>query len=176
MRKLNVHKLVLLLNDLCDTLRSDYDINCGGCCFVAYEIAKHLDRLNIKYNLIIASYDSLYIEKVNQEISTKRINLQDSESVSGTNTRSHYYIEICGGGFVNPGSFREYSYYNNYKISNINHKNIKWIYKYGDWNDYYDCSNNQIVKKTISHYFKKWKSKLNTSHLKCLNVQGVDTL
>ena len=32
MRQLNVHKLVSDLNDLCNTLVKEYDINCGGCC------------------------------------------------------------------------------------------------------------------------------------------------
>ena len=37
------------LNTLCNKLDIEYDINCGGCCYVTYCIAHHLYKHNIPY-------------------------------------------------------------------------------------------------------------------------------
>lgn len=155
MRRLNIHKLVISLNDLCDSLEKDYDINCGGCCFVAYEIAKHLDRLNIQYKLIVADREYHHSKIINKEVRTKKRNFLSIQSVTGYNTCSHYYLEICGGGFVNPGYVREGGY-KNYSITLVNHSHINWIYRSGVWNDMYDTSNNKIIKKRINSHFKQY--------------------
>ena len=39
------------LNQLCQLLNDDYNINRGGCCYITYLIAKNLDRLHIPYKL-----------------------------------------------------------------------------------------------------------------------------
>lgn len=63
MRQLNVHKLVRNLNELCDNLVKEYDVNCGGCCYVAYEIAKHLDRFHISYELRVLNDYPINLKK-----------------------------------------------------------------------------------------------------------------
>ena len=37
------------LNSLCEFLDIEYKINEGGCCWIASEIARHLDELKIPY-------------------------------------------------------------------------------------------------------------------------------
>lgn len=153
MRRLNVHKLVDSLNKLCITLEDNYDINCGGCCYVAYEIAKHLDRLNIRYQLAIANYSYLKKSAINTEIRSKRRNAKDTESVTGFNTCSHYFIKIDGGGGVNQGSWKDCPVY---LVTEINHRNIQWIYRMGSWNDMYEKHHNKHIKKLISSHFKQY--------------------
>lgn len=40
------------LNSLLEDLDSKYDINWGGCCYIAYLLAKEFDALKIKYKFI----------------------------------------------------------------------------------------------------------------------------
>lgn len=37
------------LNALCIKLDKEWDINCGGCCYVAYVLAKYLEEYNISF-------------------------------------------------------------------------------------------------------------------------------
>lgn len=153
MRQLNVHKLVSDLNNLCNALVKEYDINCGGCCYVAYEIAKHLDRFHIGYELHILNDCPLNQDKINREVRSKR---QDHGfgTVTGDNTCCHYYIVIKGGGPVNRGN--PGSWYRTYVITGINHRNLNWIYRISSWNSVYKRKNNKLIKKIISLHFRQY--------------------
>lgn len=144
MRQLNVHKLVSDLNNLCNTLVKEYDINCGGCCYVAYEIAKHLDRFHIGYELRVLNDYPINLRKSNREL----------DLISGSNACCHYYLVIYGGGSVNRGSFG--SWYHTYVVTEINHRNINWLYRASSWNSVYKRKNNKLIKKIISLYFKQY--------------------
>lgn len=147
MRKLNVHKLVKNLNELCENLQDKYHINWGGCCFIAYEIAKHLDRLEIEYSLHIMNDYCLRDPNIAKEIRSKQMNKQGgSNSVAGDNTCCHYYLFIYGGGSVNLGPFSADDYYV-YTVTEINHKNINWLYRNSSWNSAYDTRHNKFIKK-----------------------------
>lgn len=150
MRKLNVHRLVRDLNNLCENLDNQYDVNCGGCCFVAYEIAKHLDRFNIEYSLCIANTYPLDKVAINKEVINKQSNKIGRYSVTGENSCNHYYIRIKGGGSINFGDFYDY---HKYSINKINCKHIKWIYENSLWNDIYDIRYNKLIKRNINFYF-----------------------
>lgn len=164
MRQLNVHKLVKNLNELCDVLVDKYCINYGGCCYVAYEIAKHLDRLGIKYDLCILNDFHLDEEEINQEVRSKNRNY-GIDSVSGDNTCCHYYIMIEGGGPVNRGNLC--SKYYTYKVTRINHRNLNWLYRTSCWNSDYKTKNNKFVKKSISLHFKQYGKARKTSLCSC---------
>lgn len=74
MQHINVHNLKHSLDCLCDCLNILYNINNGGCCYVAYLIARHLDKLKVKYDLVV--YDNFpkrNEELVNYEILHKKI-------------------------------------------------------------------------------------------------------
>lgn len=144
MRQLNVHKLVKNLNNLCNYLSDIYNINCGGCCYVAYEIAKHLDRFNLSYELHILNDYPISKRKINEKI----------DLISGNNTCCHYYLVVHGGGAINRGDF-DTEYYT-YVVPNINHRNLNWIYRVSKWNSTYKRKNNKLIKKVISLYFKQY--------------------
>ena len=44
----DINKLIYWLNRTCKSLDDRYDINRGGCCYVAYVIAKLLDKYQVK--------------------------------------------------------------------------------------------------------------------------------
>ena len=145
---------IIQLNNLCQKLDILYDINNGGCCYVAYKIAKQLDKLNIKYELVVFDYISKNKSLISKEVINKRKNIKDNESVVGNGTCNHYCLYLRGYGYINKGDFDDR---NKYFIKNISYKNIRWIYKKGDWNDEYLISKNSIVSKTIKSFFKHYK-------------------
>ena len=49
---MNRKELFKNLNKLCRDLDTNYDINCGGCCFVAAVIAEQLENYNIPFKVI----------------------------------------------------------------------------------------------------------------------------
>lgn len=164
MRKLNVHKLVENLNELCDALIDEFDINCGGCCYVAYEIAKHLDRFHIDYELHIANDCPLNQEKINKEVRSKRQGVGFG-SVTGDFTCCHYFLAVKGGGLVNGGN--PYDGHRIYVITGINHRNLNWIYRNSCWNSVYKRKNNKLIKKIISLHFKQYGKAGKTSLRTC---------
>ena len=50
---MGIEYLVKEVNRICNKLQNKYDINYGGCCYVAYLIKKHLERLGISSELVI---------------------------------------------------------------------------------------------------------------------------
>ena len=155
MKRLNIHSIVADLNDLCLQLDDNFNINNGGCCYVAYEIAKHLDQLGIEYELRIYDDYNKNEKAINEEVRNKRCNKSHSTSVVRYYSCTHYFLFIRGAGPINEGDFSDH--YNRYSISNIDHKHIKWIYKNGLWNDIYQTNNNILIKKLIKLYFDEYK-------------------
>jgi hypothetical protein len=49
---MNRKKLFTKLNQLCLELDNKYNINCGGCCYVAACIAEQLERFNIPFEIV----------------------------------------------------------------------------------------------------------------------------
>lgn len=150
MRRINRHNLKHSLDCLCKCLDDIYDINSGGCCYIAYLIALHLDKLRIKYKLIIYDDKRLDEHYVNEEI----LNRSLPNSVTGKQTCLHYCIFIPGGGIINKG---DSSGLRKYTVKDITNKNIKWLYKNGHWNPTYNCSNNKRIKGIINLFFSKYE-------------------
>ncbi len=152
MRRINIHSLKRSLDRLCLCLDDLYQVNCGGCCYVAFLIARHLDRLGIEYNLSIYNF----LPKIESDIIKEVTCMLRStgSSVIGTDTCEHYCISIVGGGSVNEGDVESLK---RYDIKEVTHKNIRWIYKHGLWNNCYDTCNNKIVKGIIDSFFRKYE-------------------
>ena len=146
MHSVNIHNLKRSLDCLCNYLNKLYNINNGGCCYIAYLIAYHLDKLSIKYNLII--YDDEKRDKF--RVISEVQNMYLPNSVSGKQTCMHYCISISGGGIVNKG---DVTFLKKYVITDITSKNLKWLYKTGDWNKMYNRDNNKYVKDQINSFF-----------------------
>lgn len=59
----DINKLIYWLNRTCKSLDDRYDINRGGCCYVAYVIAKLLDKYQVEdYYLGLISDQEKYVE------------------------------------------------------------------------------------------------------------------
>lgn len=151
MSGINREQLKFSLNSLCEFLDREYNINEGGCCWIASEIAKHLDKLKIPYDLVIYDYYDRDTKYISKEVREMRRNHKLSHSVTGHNSCNHYCLYIHDCGIVNgdPSGYR-------YFIEGINYKNISWIYKKGCWNRNYNVKNNKTIKKFLNLFFEKY--------------------
>lgn len=157
MRAINVHDLKNSLDQLCQCLDNLYSINCGGCCYVAYLIACHLDRLKVKYDLII--YDDS--KKDVLDVSFSILNRELPNSVTGKKTCMHYCISISGSGVINEGSFFRWK---KHTIKGITSKNLKWLYRNGAWNRTYNRKDSKCVKGIIDSFFLKYEKSNLSNH------------
>ncbi len=153
MQRTEVKNIVKRLNHLCKCLHDMYDINYGGCCYVAYIIAKHLDLLGIKYNLVVCDDLKRNEKEINLEVHNKVKNCNYKTSVVNC-TCNHYCINIIGVGHINRGKCK---YPHKYFIKNIDNAHIKWIYNNGSWNERYDKKRNKIVSNMINNFFKEYE-------------------
>ena len=154
MRNLSYYSLLKNLNSLCKFLDDTYDVNSGGCCFLASLIAKHLDKLNIKYNLVV--YDCCTKNRlcIEQEVISCHKNKGFRNSITGRYSCNHYCLQLKGAGVINSDNYKGD---HQYLIPNISYKNIKWIYKNSNWNDCYDVQYNKTIKNIVKEFFEKYE-------------------
>lgn len=150
--------LIERLNSLCEFLDNSFGINCGACCLIASYIAKHLDNLDITYNLIIFDSDDRDEDSVISEIRNNKRDI-NGNSVVGLNTCSHYCIEIEDD-IINRGEKYDDDYYK-FRIPNIKYKDIEWIYKKGDWNDRFNTYYCDCIKGIINNFFSIYENKID---------------
>lgn len=163
MRNINLRNLKQSLDHLCYCLNSLYDINYGGCCYVAYLIACHLDKLKVKYDLVIYDYD--YPNKDKSMMNYEIRNMCVPNSVTGKYTSDHYCISIANAGTVNSiiVDFDD-SNAKRYVIKDITSRNIKWLYRKGHWNDVYNHQNDKYVRGMINLFFSKYEQNNLSNH------------
>lgn len=61
---MNKRKLLKDLNNLCNEMNFSYNINCGGCCFVAAVIAEQLENYNIPFSVAYSDSPTHYAIKI----------------------------------------------------------------------------------------------------------------
>ena len=127
----------------------------GGCCYLASLIAKHLDKLNIKYDLIIYDNYSRNRENIKYEVISRRRNKGLNNSVTGRYSCNHYCIRLRGAGVINGNG--DYTEEHRYSIPNISYKNIRWIYKNSRWNKCYKVQYNKTIKNIVKEFFKNYE-------------------
>lgn len=154
----DVNKLIYWLNRICKELDDEYCINDGGCCYVAYVIAKFLKKYNIEYYLSILNYEPKDPDMIIKNIQKRVKKAGEDQLIIKNGTCNHYFITIddkkvngCGYYWRSPKLFRM-------NIS-INPENILWIYHNGDWCSTYDKRNNLVVYNQIENIFKKCQKK-----------------
>lgn len=127
------------LNFFFELLDSEYHINGGGCCFVAYCIATKLKEDKLFYKV---------------HVEDNYLNLSRYSFNSLPDSNNHYSIKL-GNYEINPMS-GEREYHHNYK--NVSPEEILDHYNKYEWNDYYDERLNNYLYKKISdmyEYFTK---------------------
>lgn len=156
-----IEKLVKNLNILFDKLNNKCGINYGGCCFVAYIIAKELEKRELyDFNLRIYGYNIFNYSE--QELRNNIIN-NINDVPCKHHTVSHYSIIYNNIYEINSGDNYEDSDF--IDIYNLNSFDIKRIYDYGDWNYTYSISNNIYVERFIKIIFNNYDKESKTNQM-----------
>ena len=146
-----IRKLVNDLNTLCDRLDKDYNINYGGCCFVAYILMKNFESIGVNPILVIESD----CDEIDGGEFLDRVHDRNTECNGlGFNTCYHYFVSIPKIGYVNAGDYCRDSLN---KFRGLSSKDVQWIYKTGDWNSCYETKNNAMVGRRIKQVFRKYE-------------------
>nr|DAM35265.1 MAG TPA: hypothetical protein [Bacteriophage sp.] len=144
--KISKRQLISDLNYLLIRLDKKYSINSGGCCLIAFIIARLLKKVNIPFSLKIYSSWDLNESTISKEISSKIINYEEENSCTGENTCNHYSL-LTPFGEINPDDGSSII------IKNVSYNDIQWIYKNGMWNDGFDLDNSKLIIKIIKLFF-----------------------
>lgn len=148
-----LERLLNSLNSLCEFLEEVYEINEGGCCFVAMELAKQFDKLHIKYELVVYDTEERSQFEIEDEIRNKHRNsMHRRHCITGTGTCYHYCLKV-GDTFINDTDREVYGYL----IPDVDASNISYIYKNGLWNDLYNKNHNKTVRSLIKSFFKEYE-------------------
>lgn len=154
----NLKRLKWSLNNLCKFLNETYDINSGGCCLLTYLIAVNLEKLGVKYDLIIYNDRAKNLKGITREI----VKMEEEESIESSvikgGTCTHYTLKIHRAGIINKEDYSPDHYFE-YRINKINSNNIKWIYEKGFWNSYYDTVNSVSIQNIVKSFFEQFYEK-----------------
>lgn len=140
------------LEELFEFLDNRYDINSGGCCYVALCLAEELEKLRVPYKLVL--YDDSLKWWSARFLIRMSIKHRTRKSIIGTNNRTcyHYAILVDDLGILNG-----YEEEKPFEISDLNSDDLRWIYETGDWNSCYDTRLNEIIKNYIQLVFKSYE-------------------
>lgn len=133
---MNYKNLTYKLNKTLEMLDSVYDINYGGCCYVAYCIATLLWDSNIDYQLIVLEDDA-----------EEEIDLNISHYHYGLTIEDKYFINIS------ENDLEEFDYA---RIDNPDPEVIKEHYDNNEWNEMYNTDKNEFIKGIITTFYNEF--------------------
>ena len=131
-------KIANTMHQVCCLLDNLYDINCGGCCYVAWCLASLLTDDNIDYNVeVVSSYEEL-------ESCCSFNELDDAHS--------HYGISI-GGYYININDYTidDALYHNSFE--NVTPDELKKHYDTNYWNSCYDIDKNDFIYNIVKQFY-----------------------
>ena len=140
------YALASRLNRLLNKLHDEFELNCGGCCFAAYCVAKLLEEDDFKYSLIV--FDSEYDLKQYSELSE----LPD--------VMEHYGLVLDYDDVTNTETINceedDFDLY--YQTFNVTSKDILDCYLNNEWNSCYQTTNNTFVQSLIERIYYEFTS------------------
>lgn len=122
------------LNKLCKFLDDEYDINAGGCCYIAYCLARLLSRDKFKFKVII--YEDYILEDRFSEV---------------IGSYWHYAIGI-GEYTINSCDCDDDNFCKNV-YTGVKASEILTHYQNGSWNNCYNSRKNSFIFKTIKVFY-----------------------
>ena len=131
------------LNAICECLNTLYNINNGGCCYIAYCIAQLLEKDSIPFDVIIFDdFDAVSLSELDEECYhiALRIVIDDE-----------YYI-------INQGDFElddEITI-----IENVTSNDLFKYYKRFRWNRTYEVFRNKFIKYVITLLYENFTHSL----------------
>lgn len=147
----SILNLITDLNKLLVKLDRRYDINCGGCCFVAYLVARELEVRNL-HDFKLRVY-GIYGDECCEEEAKYNITNDLDGAPCRSHTAYHYSIVYNDCWEINKSDADDIEFLD---IEGLASEDIKRLYDYGDWNDVYYSNNNIFVERFINIIFKKY--------------------
>ena len=137
------------LNETLKELDQEYDINCGGCCWVSYLLAQLLEQHKIPYSFVIED-DCEYMEDDCLLDSVFNRNLAEGCRGLFDETCIHYMVAIKGC-LINPmyDTDEDYCHW----FPQLDSSDIKWIYDTGSWNHHFNCSCKDLISDKLTKFF-----------------------
>ncbi len=142
------YELVSKLNKLCKNLHEKYDINYGGCCYIAYCIARICEYLEFEFNLIV--FDDEY-------------DLDEYEELNDLPTMSHYAIMLDDsedGEIINCEDHWFNHYYKRRYFKVKSRDILKYYLTHEPWNKRYNTKNNSSIRLIIEDFYYVWTKSL----------------
>lgn len=136
------------LNDKINEYVKKRYLFCGGCCYAAYLLADVLEKTGIKYKVVLFESENTLTEDFNQSI---------NNSGCGVN---HVAIQVRTGLFPSIiGDTSDYKWFHGRKIhryDDVTPHMLFQAYIGNTWNDFYNTSNNSILRRDIGRIYAKY--------------------
>ena len=144
--------LVDKLNTLCEDLHDDYQINHGGCCFVAYILMKNFESIGIRTELVIEDgCDECDDDNIYYNVKERNTNCGGL----GHGTCTHYFIYVPSVNlWVNANDCEEEDMH---YVQDLDSKDVHWIYKTGSWNASFARKHRPMIGRRIKKVFKEYE-------------------
>lgn len=155
----SILNLINNLNKLFIKLDRRYDINCGGCCFVAYLVARELEVRNL-HDFKLRVY-GIYGECCEEEARYNITNNLDGAPCK-SHTAHHYSIVYNDCWEINKSDADDIEFLD---IEGLASEDIKRLYDYGDWNDVYYSNNNIFVERFIKIIFNNYDKEIKANQV-----------
>jgi len=146
MKSKDVNLLIEELNSKINHYVYEHDLFAGGCCFSAYALAKNLQRLGIKYRVVIFQYKEI----LNERVFTNAINGSGVSHVGIEVTYKRRKVVIGDCSRIYDYFFFTDEKYRVRKYSGITPEEILDGYKHNEWNWCYDRTNNGPLMRDIN--------------------------
>lgn len=154
----SILNLINNLNKLFVKLDKRYDINCGGCCYVAYLIARELEKRELyDFKLRIYNYS---LE--DYSVDNIRFNIINNKDRLPCRNCTVYHYSIVYDQYEINESDEGLDYLD---IDNLSSNDIERLYHYGDWNDCYDTVNNIFVERFIKIIFNNYDKEIKANQM-----------
>ena len=122
------------INSICNTFHELYNLNWGGCCYMAYIIADYLEKNNIPFNVVIID-DSNYFD--------------DWDNI--TRSVSHVSIKVKDT-LINYSE--DYNSYFKSSFPSISSKDLLSYYNKVSWCTIYSKAENSFLKSLFNKMMK----------------------
>lgn len=148
--------LIVSLNTLFTALDTIYDINAGGCCYIAYIVAEELEKRNFN-NFSLRIYNDYVL---NEEDCFENIENDVEDFPIYSYTASHYVL-VYDDIEINPDAAAEYLEY--VDLHDVDSNFILDICNKGDWNCVFNHNNLTFIRRFIKIIFDQY-DKENKKH------------
>lgn len=133
-----------------------YNINWGGCCYFAYLLARELEKIGVRYKLVIEDDQSGFKRLKKLDVRNSIRNKQECCNGNTLSSCCHYTLQIDGVIVNNEGCRNYYDYL---IVGCVKPEEIEWLYKVGSWNNCYKTRHNKIVEQLVVKTFKKYEER-----------------